>query len=241
MNKRLETQHVSAKEIYNELIGIKNRAVLSDQHACNARNNKIIYSEELRKSRQKYRFTVNRYKNLNSQENLLALLVAKREYNKKLKSEIRENKLNEKKLKEAKIDNDGKRYWQLINENKRKTKRKQSHLEAKDFKTQLENRDIEMTERFLSTNISNGYIPTSSKQTLDEELLNMNITVEEITKNLKTMSNAKSSGPDGLVYDILKNNFQETTLLLKKMFDSIQNSDKNIHLEKSLATPESFR
>ena len=82
-----------------------------------------------------------------------------------------------------------------------------------------------MTERFLSTNISNGSIPTSSKQTLDEELLNMNITVEEITKNLKTMSNAKSSGPDGLVYDILKNNFQETTLLLKEMFDSIQNSD----------------
>ena len=70
-----------------------------------------------------------------------------------------------------------------------------------------------MTESFLSTNISNGHITKNrpTKQRPGEEVLNMNITIEEITKNLKTMSNAKTSGPDGLVYDILKNNFQEIT------------------------------
>ena len=90
-----------------------------------------------------------------------------------------------------------------------------------DFKQQLEDRDLEMNKNLSSENIKSELITTNLKQRYVDEILNMNITLEEITKNLKTMYNSKSSGPDGLVYDILKNNFQETTLILMKMFDNI--------------------
>ena len=61
-------------------------------------------------------------------------------------------------------------------------------------------------------------------QKSDDEL-NANITTEEVVKVLKSMHSSKSSGPDGFVYEILKNTFSETTHILTVTFNNIQNGD----------------
>ena len=225
---RLETEPISTKEIYLELIEMKDRAIPKDQYDNRPKSNrlKLIYSEEVRNSRQKYKFAVKNYKLENTEENLVRLLTAKKEYNKKLKSERRKNKHDKlKELKNAKRSNDGKKYWKLINQNKIKSKNKKSSLTANDFKTLLENRDTEMTAKIRPINLQDKKIPKNEKQKLADDILKLDITIEEIVTSLKSTHNCKSSGPDGLVYEILKNSISEIALILKGMVDNMQDED----------------
>ena len=40
------------------------------------------------------------------------------------------------------------------------------------------------------------------------------------------MNNSKTGGPDGIVYEILKNNLQEVTLILTKLLNSIHDDEE---------------
>ena len=58
------------------------------------------------------------------------------------------------------------------------------------------------------------------------DMLNEDITLEEMTRSLKSMQNSKSGGPDGFVNEILKNNIQEILPVLTLLFNNILNSQE---------------
>ena len=236
---KMKRQQLHAKELYFELIECKDKAISEKKLQC--QKNKIIYSEEVRKCRQKYKRRINDYKDNSNDANLLELLKAKKEYNAKLKSERRKNKaLKLEELKKAKYSNDAKKYWQLINQNKTKRKKIKTNLTATDFKNQIEKRDVEMNDvTDLPTSSHGDYVINPlirTKENGTDEILNTEMTVEEVIKAVKAMHNSKSSGPDGIVYEILKNNLQDVALILTKLFNNLQTGE-TIPWEQSWVLP----
>ena len=149
---------------------------------------------------------------------------AKREFNKKLKAESRQRraiKLTE--LKQAKDAQDHRKYWELINQNKSKKRKLISNLTAKDFKLQIEQRDIELSKSQNSSDKRIKDRPTLNCET-PKDMLDVELTIDEVCKTLKLMRNSKSSGPDGFVSENFKNNFQETIPILTKLFNNILNN-----------------
>ena len=240
LNDKLKNEQLSTKEIYSALIESKDKATSKNKLLFKA--NKVVYSEDVRKCRQNYKQRVDSYKRNNNDKNLLELLKAKKEYNTKLKYERRKNKaLKLEELKNAKEVNDSRKYWQLIKQNQPKRKRAKTNLSANDFKSQIEKRDLETndaTELHVISN-QNDYVerePNKTKNKNENEILNAEITIEELVKTVKAMHNSKSSGPDGIVYEILKNNIQEIALILTKLFNDIQ-TDGSIPWEQSWVIP----
>lgn len=218
--EKLSKVELTNDEIYEEFIQNKNKAISKSQRSANL----VIYSDISRKCRQKYKKLINIWKSNNSDENLRAMLKAKQELNKLLRTEKRKRKFMKlKELKQAKDNKDAKKYWQLINQNRKaKTINKVSRLSAEDFKTQIENRDAQMNPdvNTLDENME-------SKAKLKDESLDFEFSEIEIEKSLKTMQNNKSSGPDGFVYDILKENFLETKRILWKLYNNVLRNDSS--------------
>jgi exonuclease III len=222
---KLNTEKMSASEIYRELIDSKNKASIKSRN-LQMNTNKIVYSDEARKSRQKYKQHIKCYKADNSHLNLRELLEAKKTYNTIIKSERKKNKmLKLHELNNAKQSNDSKRYWQLIFQNQTKKQTIKSNLRAIDFKEQIERRDLDMSAKQDSTNQNDKIITAKEGKNKADEILDNDITIEEVMKNLKSMHNSKSSGPDGIVYEMLKNNIQEVILILTKLYNNIQSDD----------------
>ena len=137
LNERLAEIHqpYTNTEIFEGMIQIRNNSL---KNFRNERPNIIVYSEETRNKRQTYRQCVIRWKEKNTHENLTKMLKAKRDFNKTLKTEQRKIKTKRLlELRKAKEDNDGKKYWQLINKMKIKKFKTKSTLKAEDFKTQI--------------------------------------------------------------------------------------------------------
>jgi len=228
LSATLKDKAMTTSELYSEIIKIKNQAI---QHKKTAgRPSKIRYSDKVRTCRKKYKQSVIHYKEKPTNENLIELLKVKKEYNRKLKSERRKNMTKKMMdLLEAKNKNDPKKYWQLINQHQRKRKRVKTTLTAIDFKNLVEQRDTEMTAQIQSESQQDYdydiYVSHNIRKGDNDELLNMEITSEEILSALRKMHNSKSSGPDGIVYDILKKNSQEVVNFLAKIFNSLQNDD----------------
>ena len=223
LNEDINHNYLQNEIIFNTLIHNNNEAMPQTQKKL--KSNDIIYSESTRKSRQQYKRSVLIYKENRTVENLKSLLRAKKDFNKELKKERRRNKNNKlNELNKAKVANDAKRYWQLINQNKRKKRKTEPKIKAIDFKKQIETRDLQMNESLkIKEDEIISYSDLMNKD--PENILSSDITLEEVSKTLKSMKNSKSSGPDGLVNEILKNNFQETAPILAKIFNNIQNGD----------------
>ncbi len=222
--KNIHLMHKNNNDIFNFLMQNKNKAVLQEQNQPQLRN--VIYSETTRKSRQQYKQSVVAYKAANTIENLISLLKNKKELNKKLKIERRQkriNKLND--LSKAKAENDSRKYWQLINQTKKKKQKSEAKISARDFKTQIEIRDKQMNKSLQTAD--DEFMAKNNLQNEDpDNILNSDITIEEVSKTLKSMKNSKSSGPDGFVNEILKNNFEVIVPILTKIFNNIQNEDR---------------
>ena len=105
---------MNSTKIYNELINASR-----DIYRKVKPSKQTIYSKDTRKLRKTYKTAVETYKQLQTEENLNTLLQNKRQYNKTLKSEKRNlQRVELRELQNAKIDNDTKKYWELINKNK---------------------------------------------------------------------------------------------------------------------------
>lgn len=219
---RMAKENMTSNDIFAELIYNKDLAVSTTQ--LKGQTNKIVYSEQLRKCRQKYKLNVIQYKESRLHEQLVQLLKAKKEYNKILRLERRKNKLI--KLQELKIAKDAhnhKKYWYLLNQHKTKKKKLKTDLKATDFKTQIEKRYVDQNNSIVEKSIELDETAKKYDKTFDDEL-NLEITLEEVVNALKLAQKSKSSGPDGIVYEMLKNSTQETTLILAKLFNNIKNN-----------------
>ena len=229
INHKLQTTCLSNEDIFNHLLQNKNSAVGINKSTPTIRNRiGTVYTEDIRKSRQTYRYRLTCFKQARTPHTLESLLKAKQQFNKHLKIAKRQRqaiKLRE--LKEAKDAKDYRKYWQLINKNKTKRRKLVTTLEASDFKLLIERRDKELSTALGLNdnqnhilNICNSSICKDSSDSLE---LDFNVQVEEVHKALRTMKNAKSSGPDGLTIEIFKNNIQDTIPILAKLFDNILN------------------
>ena len=196
-------------------------------HIFNDKN--IIYSQTTRENRQRYKRSVLNYKANKTDKNLKLLLRSKKDFNKAFKKD-RERKKFEKliELNKAKADNDSKRYWELLNQDNKKKRKVFSKIEATHLKKQIEDRDLQMSlqnnERVNKIDDEDTFLP----QTINEDpnnILDSVITIEEVSKTLKVTRNSRSSGPDGFVNEILKQNSQDIVPILTKTFNNILNGD----------------
>ena len=131
-------------------------------------------------------------------------------------------------LLKAKNENNAKKYWQLIYQKYQKRKREKiTTITALDFKNLIEKRDAEMTINIQSIchEDNKEYISQELKKGGNDDILNLDITNEEVTFALSKTHNSKSSGPDGIVYEILKNNTQDVVNVLTQIFNNVQNDD----------------
>ena len=223
---KLKNEGMTTKDLYSEMINIKNQASLIKKGAWKYSN--IIFGDEVRVCRKKYKQCVGKYKAKDTNENLTILLKAKKEYNKKMKAERKVNKIKQMmELIKAKNENDVKKYWQLINQKHNKRKRANTTLTAIDFKNLVEKRDTEMTINVQSkcNEDYEAYVSRELKKGDNDEILNRDITNEEVVFALRKTHNSKSSGPDGIVYEILKNNTHDVVNLLAQIFNNIQKDD----------------
>ena len=226
INHKLQTQCPSNKEIFNQLIHNKNSAAGLSKRTI-TKGIGTVYTEDIRKSRQLYRYRLACFKEKRTPDTLEELLEAKRQFNKHLKiakKQRQANKLRE--LKDAKEAKDHRKYWQLINQNKTKKRKLVTTLNASDFQLQIERRDNELSKSPALTNqnyILNLLNASISKDSDGDELLDSRIQVDEVYNALRKTKNAKASGPDGFTSEIFKNNIQDTVPILTKLFDNILN------------------
>ena len=226
--EEIEKENINSTDIFVKLVHIKDTALCSTtQKKASINSGNIIYSDRLREYRQNYKRSVIQYKENKYEENLIELLKVKKAYNKILRSEKRKNKLIKlHQLKIAKDSHDHKKYWELINQQKVQKKNKViSDLKAENFKEQIKQRDTNQKMLIADNSTIKGKIFKQKVKDSENEL-NFEITLEEVVKALKLAQNSKSSGPDGFVYEMLKNNIQETSLILLKLFNNIKNSEQ---------------
>ena len=239
LNEKLKKQYFTNKEIFQNLLTIKGQALMPSESE-KPKFRPTIYSKDTRKHRQHYKSLVACWKKNGTHENLTEMLKVKRDLNKRIKTERRRNK--EKRLfelKQAKDNHDHKKFWQLINKVKIKKQRIKSTLKAEDFKLQLEERDLQqtqITDKLITLMVDEKKLRQNKTLKDESDSLNSDITIEEITKSLKSMHNSKSGGPDGFVNEILKNNVQEITPVLLKLFNNILH-DKEIPWNTSWIVP----
>ena len=216
------TRSLSSKETYDKIISNNNNCINKLQH----NSVKICYSDETRECRRAYKKAINDLKDSDTQINLDKLLNAKRNLNRKIRKEKRKMRLAKlEELEDAKMENDHKKYWQLINEKRKKVeKSKKSTLTANDFKQKLtENNSktlgITPDDRDVHT------FPSQKPNTNQSLILDEDIAKIEIENCLKDTHNSKCSGPDGLVYETLKNNKEESISIYLHLFNKILDGD----------------
>ena len=233
--QNIKENDLTEHEVYNNLVINTKKAI----QTIKKNNQTIIYTMDTRQLRQQYKIAVDVWKTDKTEENLTSLMKTKKVLNKAIKKEkrkIQSLKLNE--LKDAKTKNDNKKFWQLMNNKKMKNrKRNNTHLSIAAFKNELLNRDKKLTD--LNKKIVN-YINVdnflNSNIVPNDDTLNIRISVNEITDALKNMANSKSSGPDHVVYEILKMNMDNTLQLIDILFNNILNNE-NIPWKISWITP----
>ena len=108
----------------------------------------------------------------------------------------------------------------MINQSGTRRKKTETELRANDFKAQIECRDLELSK---SASEMTEIIRIGSTASDADSELNIDISIEEAVKTLKSVKNTKSGGPDGTACEMLKNILQETALILMKLFNDIQN------------------
>ena len=188
--------------------------------------------------RRQYKQSVCDYKSNKTNENLKMLLQRKKLYIKELKLERKRKKINKlSELSKAKAANDSKQYWQLINRNNSKKRKVDSNLKAIDFRKLIETRDLQINSTLdIEEDTPSPNINTNLPD--PENILNDEITMTEVSKTLKSMKNSKSSGPDGMVNEILKDNIPNTVPILTKIFNNIfTNNEDEMSWESSWIVP----
>ena len=230
--EEVKDKQLSKSEIYDRLVKVNKESI----KATVASTTEIIYSDDTRCLRRKYKQNVDAYKTDQSELNLSLLLQSKRELGKNIKREkrnLQRIKLNE--LQIAKANKDVKNYWELLNNNNKpkKNSKQKTALNAEIFKENMKKRDNEIkivNDKRITSDIVNQIIPNRN----DDEL-NKNFTIAEVENAIKYSKNSKSSGPDEMVYEMLKND-QNQTQILYTLFNQIM-SEGNVPWHSSWITP----
>ena len=207
--KEINDEKLNKSEIYDKLVDANKKSLTTVVNL----NKQTIYSEELRLLRKIYKLNVEKYKADQSEQNLNLLLQTKRELNKSIKKEkksLQQIKLNE--LQAARANNDTKRYWELLNKSrtKKNTKDKTS-LTAHSFKESIGNRNVDVEN--LNSNRNDETLIDLISPTENNETINQTITTAEIENAVKYSKTSKSSGPDEIVYEMLKNDPNQINIL----------------------------
>ena len=120
----------------------------------------------------------------------------------------------------------------MINKVKVKKHKNKATATAEDFKTQLENRDNQqalLIDKLRNTVIENERIQPNidkSPNDIHVDISNSDITIEDLSKSIKSLQNSKSGGPDGFINEILKNNMRELSPILIKIFNNILHGEE---------------
>ena len=215
-----DKEEITTSEIYETLT--KNMEKASQKNKIT--KSIIKYSDETRMHRREYKMHVDKWKQNKTNENLKSLLISKKTALHNIKKEKRQLKAKRMKdLKIAKLEGDTKRYWNLMNHNKKKRKKKCiTSLKANDFLEQ-NNQEIRTTQSKV-INISDRikYIRLTKFR---DHTLESDITYEEIRETISSAKNSKVSGPDGLVYEMFKQNSNDIIEILYHLFNSIYNEE----------------
>lgn len=214
--RKIEEKQINKNEIYKEII--KNNREIFTKDSIN--EVQTIYSKETREMRKTYKTMVEKYKKEQTTENLNSLLKSKKLLNVALKKEkVNIKKLQIQELQEARHANDHKTYWQILNKNKPKTcKKMKVNLSATSFKENIEKID----KNFKNINLKHAKysIKTSFLMENSDDSLEKIFTTTEIEDAIQTTKNAKSSGPDKIVYEMFKDN-QNQIKILEYLFNDI--------------------
>lgn len=218
--KKIETENLDKVAIYNELINI-DKEIFKDKDIS---ERKAIYSESTRILRKTYTDKVQVYKLDSTNENLNTLLQTKKELNRATKKEKRNmQRLQLNELQTAKANKDPKKYWELLNKNKTKKQNKLNpNLTANSFKQNIK-KDDQIIEK-MSSNWIKKPILYCITAISDGTYLNRNFTTEEIQNAVQCTKNFKASGPDGMVYEMFKNNSCQI-MILQSFFNNILNDN----------------
>ena len=223
LSNELIINPINTSEIYRELITIRN---------CANNSKKIIhrskYSKNITKLRKIYRKDVAIYKKDKSNESLRKLMYSRKTLQKEIRKEKRKMKNeNLEKLIIAKENNDHKTYWHLINSKKKKFIT--SNLNSVNFLNEFKNADISLQHM-----TSKAVIELTS--TISNEILDKEITMNEIKKHLNATKNGKSSGPDELASEMLKES-ENTLPILLLLFNQLLNNKDEIPFAESWIVP----
>ena len=225
----MKDKKLNKTEIYDEIVKINKESLPTAMSS----NSRPIYSEDTRILRKAHKQNVEVYKNDQSEQNLCLLLQTKRKLNKNIKRERRIlQQMELKELHEAKAKNDVKKYWEILNRNKPHGKNKyKTTLNVQSFKNNIQKRDNETKNLNDNTNISANQKPPSR----NDDALNQKITIAEVENAIKYSKSSKSSGPDKIVYEMLKNDTNQAQILCT-LFNQVMN-DHNTPWHSSWITP----
>ena len=233
LNNQILENDLSVGNIYNKLCQINSLCIKTNRKPIR----KIVLSSETRTLRKHHRKIVSRWKKFPTAENLSRLMESKRNLNKKVKADRRKEKKNRLiGLKNARENNDHKRYWQLINENigVKNIKHRRSILKASDFQTHIVINDLKLSS---NTCLSSSCMPNMLQGQKCIDNLDDRITKCEIKNALRESKLHKTSGPDRIVYETLSLNEEQTIETLETLYSYVFNHADEIPWSSSWITP----
>ena len=214
---KMNSEIITQTQIYEKLLTNTETA----RKETKSQIGKVEYSDETRQIRRTYNRAVEKFKHYRSDENLTDLMKVKKELSKNVRKEKRKMQADKlQQLQTAKLNKEPKKYWQLINNKRTKKTKIQTQLTTDDFKEGILEKDKMLTS--ANDNIKNTNDLTIITYPHDDFIfLDVKISNVEIRKTFSNLKNSKSSGPDGIVYEIFKNNIEDTVELLVILYNKI--------------------